>query len=479
MGINTILALLTTRFALQALGVNDFGLYSVLGSVISFISIFNTIMLTTSNRFLAVAIGKGEIKEINKQFNVNILIFISIAMLMFVIAYPIGNWYIQNYINYEGPTKNAMMVFTLSIIGSIFSTLATPYKGLLMAKEKFLIFSVIEVFSHLVRFIVTFILVFHLENKLFIYTFTMAVMSVVPTIVYYVYCNRFYHEMVRWNLVNDIKEYKQVISFSGWVGYGAIACVVRNQGAALLVNTFFNTLMNTALGIANSLNAYVTLFAHNLTQPMQPQITKSYAVGNYTRTDELLVMSTKFSFLLMLLIGSPFFIESEWVLGLWLGNVPPYASAFTILLIIDNIVSSFNSGVSTILFASGKIALYQIIINTLRLFSIVVAYLVLKKGSEPYWLFYTYIAFSLISILATQWCLHKTLRYNTHSLLYKSYIPSIITLLLFLPVLLIPDSIYPLVRILISTFYLLTLEFFVGLSSSERMYFISKIISVH
>ena len=172
--INTVLSLLTTRYALQALGVVDFGLFSVLGSIISFISIFNTIMLSTSNRFLAVEVGKGITSDINKQFNVNLVIFICIAVYMLLFSYPIGDWYVHKYVNYDGPIEAAMMVFTLSIIGSVFSTLATPYNGLLMAKERFIVFSSVEVVTHIIKCVVAFILVFYLENKLLIYTTTMA-----------------------------------------------------------------------------------------------------------------------------------------------------------------------------------------------------------------------------------------------------------------------------------------------------------------
>ncbi len=478
MGINTILALLTTRFALQALGVSDFGLFSVLGSIISFIGIFNTIMLSTSNRFLAVAIGRGDENEINTQFNVNLIIFISIAILMFIVAYPIGDWYVHNFINYDGPLENAMMVFSLSIIGSIFSTIATPYNGLLMAKERFIVFSAVEVFVHVVKFLVALILVYHFESKLLIYTIAMASMTALPTLIYFIYCKRKFPAYVKWKFVKDKSLYKQVFSFSGWVGVGAVAFVLRSQGAALLVNAFFNTVMNAALGIANSLNTYVSMFAKNLTQPMQPQITKSYAVGNVQRTDELLIMSTKFSFLLMLLIGSPFFVDADFLLGLWLGNVPPYAVAFTILLIIDNLVQSFNSGISTVIFASGKISLYQIIINSLRLLSIVVAFFFFKNGSEPYSLFYVYIFFSLLSIFGAQLCLKKSLNYNTRNLVTKSYLPSIFTLLAFCPVLFLPKSINPLIRIIISMTYLCIIELFVGLSTKERNFLFQKFKSI-
>lgn len=473
--INTLLSLLTTRYALQALGVGDFGLFSVLGSIISFISIFNTIMLSTSNRFLAVEVGKGITNDINKQFNVNLVIFICIAVFMLLFSYPIGDWYVHKYINYDGSIEAAMMVFTLSIIGSVFSTLATPYNGLLMAKERFIVFSSVEVLVHLIKCVVAFLLVYYFKNKLFIYTATMASMAAFPTIIYFLYCKKYFPEYVKWNLVQDKNAYKKVFSFSGWVGFGAIAYVARNQGAALLINTFFNTVMNTALGIANSINAYVALFANSLTQPMQPQITKSYAAGNYKRTDELLIMSTKFSFMLMLLIGCPFFVSADWILGLWLGESPRYATAFTILLIIDHLVSSFNSGIATILFASGKIAMYQIVINTLRLTAIVVAYFVLKSGAEPYSLFVIYIIFSALCIVATQWCLYKTLHYNAHNLYIKSYIPSLLISVLFLPVLYLPTTLNDLVKIMVAFTYLLIIEFFIGLRKNERNYVCSMI----
>ena len=476
MAINTILALLTTRFALKALGVEDFGLFAVLGSIISFIGIFNSIMLTTSNRFLAVAIGNKVQGEINKQFNVNNVIFIAIAIFMLLIAYPSGHWYINNYVNYSGSMDNAMMVFTLSIIGSAGSTLATSYNGLLMAKEKFIVFSSVEVFAHIIRFVVTYLLISHFENKLFIYTLTMAAMTAFPTLVYLFYCNIHYRELVKWNFVKDKNAYKKVLGFSSWIAYGAVATVAKNQGAALLVNTFFNTIMNTALGIANSLNAYVVLFANNLTQPMQPQITKCYVEGNINRTNDLLIMSTKFSFMLMLLIGCPFFVGGEWLLRLWLGEVPAYALAFTVLLIVDNIIQSFNSGISTILFASGKIALYQVLINTLRLLSVIVAYVVLKNGAEPNALFVVYILFSVIGVITSQWCLKKTINFNMKIIVYKSYIPSLCILTLFLPILLIPTGFIDVeFRVVISFIYLILIEFRLGLSKKERDYVFSKI----
>lgn len=468
MFLTSILALLTTRFALQALGVNDFGLFSVLGSIISFIGIFNTIMVSTCNRFLAVAIGKGQTEEVNEQFNVNRNIFVCIAVVLLIISFPIGDWYIHNHINYDGPKNNAMMVYMISIVGSVLSTIGIPYHGLLIAKERFMVFSLVDVLSHFLRLLVTILLVNHFNNKLLVYTLTVASLTSIPVLVYWLYCKRVFPELIRFRIIRNKELYKQVFSFSGWVSYGAIACVARSQGAALLVNAFFNTAMNTALGLANSLNAYITMFANNLTQPIQPQITKSYTIGNVNRVNELLIMCIKYSFMLMLLISCPFFMDADWLLSLWLGNVPDYVSAFLTLLIIDNLVQSFNSGISSIIFASGKIALYQVVINTMRIIAIIVAFFVLRTGAQPQSLFYTYILFSVLAVAATQWCLKKTLNYNLKTIVLYAYAPSISVLVLFLPVLFLPDSIHSLLRITIAMLYLLCLYYLVGLNMAER-----------
>ena len=477
MGINTILALFTTRYALLALGIADYGLFSVLGGIISFMGIFNTIMLSTCNRFIAVAIGKGDIRNINKTFNVNLTIFLACALILIILATTIGNWYVRNKINYTGPQENVLLVYYFSVFGAILSTLGTPYNGLLVAKERFFLFSFVDVVLHIIRFGVVISLVYFFDNKLFIYTILQSLTIATPTIVYWLYCKHKFPEITRFHFVKDKSAYTETLTFSGWVGVGAIAVVVRNQAAALLVNAFFNTLMNTALGIANSLNHYVTLFANSLTQPMQPQITKSYAAGDYARTDILLATSIKLSFLLMLFIGIPFFMDAEWLIHLWLGQVPDYAVNFTLLLIIDNIVLSFNSGISLVLFADGRIKLYQILINTLRVMAVVTAYFILQAGTQPEALFVTYIVFSVMIVFTTQWCLKKTLNYNIKHLLVKAYVPSLLTLVCTLPILLIPKTIIPPVRISISMVYYLFILVFIGLNKKERKFVYKKIQS--
>ena len=447
--VTSVCSLFISRYSLQALGVVDYGLFSVVGGFIAFIAIFNTIMLSTSNRFIAVAIGKGDEDEINKQFCVNLVIHIAIAILTLLIVILIGDWYIHRYINYEGSISDAIYVFHITVIGSIITFLGVPYNGLLMAKEKFIVFCSLDVISSLLKLIVTYLLVYHFENKLSIYTWATVILTTYPTFIFYLYCKRHYPQIVKFRFVKDRVLYKDVFAFSLWISYGAIASVGKSQGAALLVNAFFNTVMNAALGIASSINGIIGSFAHNVTKPIAPQITKSYAAGDTARSMQLLVFSSKMCFMLMLLASAAFLIEPEWLFTLWLGDVPPFVVQFTTLIIIDALLDSLNSGIAEIILASGRIKVFQITINTLRLVSIAAAFFILKLGGPAYSLLYAYISFTVIAIFVRQWILHRDLGVDNFWLFKKSYLPCIVIAVCFLLMTLIPMPIHPFLHIVI------------------------------
>ena len=475
--VNVLCSILTTRFALQALGVNDFGLFSLLGGIISFVSIFNTIMLSTSNRFIAVAIGKGDQEEINKQFNVSLIIHASIAVLTLTIAFPIGDWYINNYVNYDGDISKALMVYNVSIVASILSFIGVPYNGLLMAKEKFFVFSGADVVSHLGKLLVAYWLISHCEEKLLVYTLALAVCTVLPVSLYILYCSHHYHDVIKFRIVKEKSRYKEMFNFSLWVSIGAVSMIGKTQGAAMIVNAFFNTVMNTAMGIANSISSYIIMFSQNVTQPMSPQITKSYAANDTRRTDELLLMSTKYAFFLMLLASSPFLLQPEWLLTIWLGQVPPYATTFLILMIIDNLVLSFNSGISNVIFASGNIKLYQIVTSTINILSVGFGFIALYVGLPAYALIVVYIFMSMLRVIAIQVILKVTLKYENKYILRYSYLPSLFVVLSFIPVIVIKINIHPALSIFLSMLYLVCAILFFGLNKSERSIIKLKMVS--
>lgn len=475
LAIISICSLVTTRFALQALGVTDFGLFSVLGSVISFMAIFNTIMVSTSNRFITVALGKNDISGANKQFNVNLSIHITIAILTLLLALSIGNWYVENYLHFDGNISNAHSVFRITIVGSILSFIGVPYNGLLVAKEKFIVFCSVEVISHILRTIIAILLVNHFSNKLIIYAVSITILTVLPSIVNAIYCHIKYPELTRFKLVKDTYKYREVFSFAGWVSYGAFATVGKNQGAQILVNAFFNTSMNTALGLANTVNTLLITSSNSIAQPISPQITKNYASGNMQRCNSLLIMATKYTFLVTLIISVPFLTSPSWIFSIWLGEVPSYVVEFTLLIIIDTLITSLNAGISNIIFASGKIKNYQITINTLRLFSIVAAFIVLRLGVAVYFLLYAYIVFSILIFFSSQYVLRKTLNFDNSILWKQSYIPCFFVTILLFPSLFLSHIINPMLAIIIVELYLLFLIVLVALSNDEKKKIVSYI----
>ena len=467
--LTSVFGLLTTRFALKALGVTDFGLFSLIGSIMSFIAIINTIMVSTSNRFIAVAIGQGDDKAINEQFNINLLIHIVIAFVTLLFAFPLCEVYINNYLNFDGDLNSAKTVLYISIIGSVISFISVPYNGLLMAKEKFIVFCGTETICSLIKLLLSVFLVYVKGNALVVYAMGLSVLSALPTFIYYYYCKRKFSSYVSFKLIRDKQKYKSVLSFSAWVGYGAIAYVAKTQGAAVLVNMFFNTIMNTALGIANTVSNMLTMVTNVVIQPITPQLTKSYAAGNFQNADRLLILSVKLGYFSMFVIGAPLLLEMEWLLDLWLGEVPQYAVLFSRLLVVDAMIISLNSGISTIIFADGDIKLYQISINTLRLVSLFVGYLVLKNGQGAEWLLIVYIIFSVAIFFTIQYVLHVTLNYSNQILFKLAYLPSILITIAFIPFVLITTNFAPFLRMSVAVIYSLLLIYLLGLSKDERM----------
>lgn len=474
----TICSLFTTRFALKALGVVDFGLFSLLGSIITFMGIINTIMLATSNRYITVAIGKGDAEEINKTFNVNLTVHAAIAVVSLILAIPIGTWYILSYVNYEGVISNAIWVYYITILGSVISFVGVPYNGLLMAKEKFSVFCYVDILVHIFKLVIAWFLIYFFVHKLIIYAFTIALATAVPTLIFIVYCKKRYHDIVEVKVVRDKQRYRSVLGFSAWVGYGAIATVGKNQGAALIVNYFFNTVMNAALGVANMVNQMLLAFSQNVSKPIAPQITKNYAAGNMNRVDQLLVISTKISYLVMLLVSMPLFINCEWLLGLWLGEVPPYAVQFTILLTIDALVGALDSGISNLIFANGNIKTYQVVINTIRFMAVLFAFFFLKAGYDAAFLFYSYILCNIIAFLCCLMILKTNIKYNIKPLLVKSYLPSLLVSIIVVIMILVMPQIHPVLQYTIGIAVTLASIYYVGLNKEERQYIIRLLLGL-
>ena len=461
LAIISISGLLYTRFSLQALGISDYGLYSVIACIITFISIINTIMVTTSNRFIAIAIGKNDGEEVCRQFNVNLVIHVLIALMTVAIALPAGHWYIMHTV---------LRVFDVSIVAAAMSFVGVPYNGLLIARERFFVFCSTDVAMSLFKLFFTYLLIDHFEHKLIIYTYVMAFMTAFPTLVFFAYCRRQFAAITRFVFVREWRKYYDVLNFSIGIGIGAIATIGKAQGGALIINMFFSTTMNAGLAVANSVGSILQTFANNAQKPISPQIVKNYAAGNLDRCTSLVCLASKATYLSMFFVSIPFILAPEVIFGLWLKEVPPYAITFTHLLIVDILIFSINAGVNDFVFATGKIKLYQMIVNTLLVSSIVVGYLAMRRGMPPEYLFYVYIAFSFLVFLVRPFIIIRITKFDVWALVRGSYVPVLLITLLFAPTLYLKQVVGPIQSVVVAYAYFVLLLYFIGLRKNERQY---------
>lgn len=466
----SLCGLLYTRFSLQALGANDYGLFAVVGCIITFACIINTVMIVTSNRFMAMAIGKRDREAVCRTFNVNIIIHFAIAILTLLIALPIGHWYITNHVNYNGNIANVHTIFDISIIASAISFIGVPFNGLLLAKEKFIVFCTTDVLSSIFKLIFTYILIDHFEHKLLIYAAITAFMTAFPTFVFWLYCRHKFKEITKFSFVKRWTDYKEVIVFSIAIGYGAIALIAQNQGGALLINTFFSTAMNAGLAVATSVTNILQTFANNCQKSISPQVVKSYASGNQSRYLNLVCLSSKVTYFAMLFISVPFLLVPETIMGIWLKEIPPFAILFMRLLIVNMLINSINAGLADFVFATGKIRLYQFVVNTLIGVSVIVGYIFLKLGHQPENLIYVYIAFSTLVTIVRPFLIKRISSFDISSLIRGSYLPAILSTTLFCPIWLLKAYLTIPIYLATAYVYLITICYLIALNKSERSY---------
>ncbi len=281
----SLLGMLATRYLLKYLGVSDYGLYSVVASVVIMMNFFNTVMITTTYRYVAYEMGRLGGENVNKVFNISFLIHVVLILVVIVLAETVGIWYIRNKLIVDiGKLEDAIFVFRLSVFAAVFNIISIPYQGLITALEKFSVRASIEIFRSVLNFSLVMLLYFFEAEALRVYAIMMAASALLTSSLFIMYCRIFYLKFVKWKIQNEKNKYKEMIAFSSWTMIGAAAQVGKDTGSQLIINIFFGSIINAAFGIANSLNSFVKYFASNLGQAAIPQITKSYSGGDYDRT---------------------------------------------------------------------------------------------------------------------------------------------------------------------------------------------------
>ncbi len=422
--ISSFLWLFASRYLLEALGFRDFGLYNVVGGIVVLLNIVNTAMISTSYRYIAYEMGKEDGNP-NKVFNTCRVIHAGISLLIILIGWPIGDYYVRHYLNVSGASiSDARFVFAVSIATCAISTYIVPYLGLVTAKEKFGIKAGINIFRSVIRFGLIILLLYIVGNRLRVYSIFAFIPEAIVALLYITICNQKFSCITEWKWISDRHIYKEMFIFAFWIFIGALARIGKSQGAVLLVNIFFGTLLNAAFAIANTVNGFVSVATNSLSQAAVPQITKSFSANNTKRSIDLVTYISKYTFILMLLVCTPFLVQTNYILNIWLKEVPAYTAGFVQLILIDALITCLGAGIPALYQATGKIKIFQISLSIILLSSIIFGYFGYKCGLPPYSILVIYCILSLIDRIIAILLLKYKLGIDIKRLIVFSYVNS-------------------------------------------------------
>lgn len=378
-----IVTLFTSRIVLQSLGVDDFGIYQTVGGVVSMLIFINNALATGTSRFLTFELGTNNFDKLKKTFSTILTAHVILALFIVLFAETIGLWFVYNKLTIA-PNRLDAAVFTyhMSIIVAVFTITQIPYNASIISHEKMSVYAYASIVDAVLKLGVVYLLYVSPFDKLKTYALLYSLVSVSMALYYRYYCNRHFEE-TKFRLSIDKPILKEILSYSGWNLFANTSIALNNHGATILINIFFSSAVVTARTVANQVNMAAYHFVSNFRTAVNPQIVKRYAAGEFESSKELLLISTKYSFYLMLIMALPICLEAEALLKIWLGVVPEYSVIFLQLAVITSLFQVFDISFYTALYAKGRIRENALISPTLGFLVFPIIYILFYLGFSP------------------------------------------------------------------------------------------------
>lgn len=390
--------LYTSRVILQTLGVEDFGIYNVVGGVVSMFSLLSGSLSSAISRFITFALGKGDKEHLKKVFSTSVTIQIILTAIIIVVAEIAGIWFINHKMMIDAERLSAAhWCFQFSLLTFAVNLISIPYNAAIVAHERMAAFAYISVVEVVGKLLIAYGIGMVAFDKLVVYGLLLAILALVIRLLYGIYCSKHFEEC-HYHFIWDSKLLKEIFSFSGWNFIGSSAALFRDQGGNILLNLFFGPSVNAARGIAMQVNHAVYGFVQNFMTALKPQITKNYASGNHDQVMKLIFVGSRFSFYLLLFLALPVIINTRYILSLWLGVLPDHVVQFTRLVLIFALCESISNPLIVAQAATGKIRNYQIIVGGCIMLCFPISYLLFRVGFPPEATFLTSIAISFICL---------------------------------------------------------------------------------
>lgn len=401
--INVCLSLYSTRLILAALGQTDFGIYSIVAGVVAMLSFMTNTLISTTQRFLSYNHGRKDHSKIYEVFGNSVLLHIVIGIVLALILCALEPWLVYDFLNIDDGKRDVASVVYFATMATLFITLLTaPFRALYIARENIVYISVVDVLDGILKVCIAIFLT-HITDfdRLAAYAMLLISIAVFNLLAFSIYALARYEEchipkLSEWN--NDYL--KQIGHYATWMLY-SVGCVIgRTQGVAVIINKFLGSIANAAYGIALQISGAVNFLAVSITNAMSPQIVKSEGAGDRKRMLMLAETSSKFTFLMMALVGIPLIYEMPEILHLWLGDVPENAVMFCRFVLATSICDQMTSGLILANEAVGNIRAYALTINTIKVLTLPAAWLCLLFGLPLVTVMWFYIGFEIICALS-------------------------------------------------------------------------------
>lgn len=480
-GVTMLVSLYTSRVILNALGIEDFGIWGVLGGIVSMFSFINQSLSSSIFRYLAHAIGLGDKEVLNKTYNASIIIHIFLAIIIFILCETIGQWFLsEKLVVPDAKREMSNIVFHIVIITSCISLLSVPFNSVIIAYERMNVYAYLAISDVCLKLLISYLVYIIPSNKLIWYACMMLVVSCSMLLFYYIYV-RVNFKFLSFQKGKDLQLFKSLLGFSGWSLFGNIAYVGYTQGLNMLINMFFGPVVNAARAISLQIEQTVRTFVTNFQTAMNPQIIKSYAGNNLNQMHMLILRSSKFSVFLLFIFALPIILEADTILTLWLKQVPEHTVAFVRIMFLVITLETMSNPLGIGVVATSDIKKYHVVVGSVLMTIVPISYFVLKGGAPPESVFIVYLIIEVIAVFLRLLIAHEKVNLPVSTFIYNVMLRCLIVMIIgsIIPVILrmlIPDGIIRfLVVCVVSVISAICAIYYCGLDAHERKVIIGKI----
>jgi len=479
-----LVSLYTSRVVLRILGVEDYGIYNVVGGIVVLFTFLNNAMVTSTQRYLNYEIGRNDFEATQQVFSISLNIHLLISVLILVLSETIGLYLLNNTIQYPESRRFAVQViYQLSVFTTCVKIIRAPYNAAIIAYERMSFYAYLSILEAVLQLLIVFLLEKMQNDRLIMYGILLLVVAIVINLCYFVYC-KLNFKICKYIFSRNHDLYNQLISFSGWSLLGGMANVASNQGLNIILNVFYGVTVNAAMGIASQVNAAVTSFVTSFQTAFNPQIVKSYASGDFKYFVNLILTTSKYSYLLLFIIALPIYICCPEVLQIWLTDVPDYSVSFCRIMIIFSLLDAIQGPLWFSVQATGKIKTYQILMSIMILSNLPLAYLLLKLGLPPTSVLLVKCLINFITLFVRLWYLKRLYnlpvnRFINEVLFRVVPITLIASALSYLP--LPPCSLFVKVLFIFGISFIVNmiLIYFIGISRQEKLVIKKKLYNFY